>query len=113
MMSAVDSGTATQTPGRSERGSDTTIRVSSVSPWKRGFSGCSALTLSTFADTYSVRDWCADEYRTAHSRTPSLNPSVICTGCSTPCARAVASMKPTARSTAPSGSSSSPNVSAR
>ena len=44
---------------------------------------------------------------------PSLVATVIWIGCSTPCARPTCSISPTARSTAPGGSSSRPSVSAR
>ena len=53
--------------------------------------------------------------RVAHRETcsPSLSPTVICSGCSLPCRCPAASTKPAIRSRAPSGSSSRPKVSAR
>ena len=50
------------------------------------------------------------EKRKLHRRSPSVVATVIWTGCSTPCRRPVASTRPTARSTALGGSSSSPKV---
>ena len=60
-ISAVDSGTSIHRPGRSDSGSETTTRSSSVNCLNRGLSGCSATTLSRSADTNRVRELCSLE----------------------------------------------------
>ena len=56
---------------------------------------------------------CSLEYRKAQMLSPSVVATVIWIGCSTSWRRPVSSIRPTARSTASGGLSSSPSVSAR
>ena len=72
---------------------------------------CSSVVTSV--EKKSERDRPSLEYRNTQSSVPSVVATVIWIGCSTPCRRPVSSMSPTARSTAPGGSSSSPSVRAR
>ena len=87
-------------------------RSSSVKCATRGLSGASWRTVATSADANRERARPSVAYRTAHRLSPSETPNVPCTSGATPRLAAVASMRPTVRSSAWIGSSSSPNVSA-
>ncbi len=113
MTPQLDSGTSFHAPARSPSGSETTSLASAESWWSTGLSGYWCLSVVTSVEKKSERDLPSLEYRNTHSSVPLVVATVIWMGCLTPWRRPVSSMNPTARSTAPGGSSSSPSVRAR